>query len=167
MPLIQKIPTSSGPSTGIVQLPSTARLIDPTLLSNQALTDLGFNPSNLPTPFLYPNGMAVSLINLSGAPTLVPTDQSSNVENFIGFLKGATDKDATNVPVLSIRGTEVSIFGESGMVFSSGDQIFLSSVVGRVTNTPDTTSNYTVTRVGFCFSNVSFILNTDATGKIL
>lgn len=165
MPIFQKPPSSS--STGVVQLPSSARLIDPTLLSNSVLSDLGFDPSNLPSPFYYPNGMSVSLINLNNAPTLVPTDQTSNVENFIGFLKGSVESTSFNVPVLSIRGTEVTIFGDVGLTFSSGDQIFLSSVVGRVTNVSPNSANSTITRVGFCFSPTGFILNTDATGIIL
>lgn len=165
MPIVQKPSVGSSSSTGVVQLPSSARLIDPALLSNSVLTDLGFDPSNLPSPFLYPNGMAVSLVDNGGTPTLTPTDKSTNIENFIGFLKGAVDQTATVVPVLSIRGTEVTIFGEVGLVFSSGEQLFLSEVVGRVTNDPSNNTS-TITRVGFCFSSTSFILNTDTLNKV-
>lgn len=167
MPLIQKPSVGSASSTGVVQLPDTARLIDPTLLSASALADLGFpDPNNLPDPFSYPNGMAVSLVNMGGTPTLVPTDQTSNVELFIGFLSGGVLATSDKVPVLSIRGSKVTIFGEVGMVFSTGEQLFLSNVVGRVTNTAPTTANKTVTRVGFSFSDTEFIINTDTTGKL-
>ena len=157
MPIIQKPAVGSTSSTGIVQLPDTARLIDPTLLSASALADLGFaDPNNLPNPFSYPNGMAVSLININGTPTLVPTDQTSNVDFFIGFLSGSVLATADQVPVLSIRGSKVTIFGEVGMTFLTGEQLFLSNIVGRVTNTAPTTASKTVTRVGFSFSATEF-----------
>ena len=164
MPIYQKPPSSS--STGIVQLPSTVRIIDPTQLSNSVLTDLGFDPLNLPNPLFYPNGMSVALVDHNGIPTLFPTDQTSNIDNFIGFLKGSVVSTSTKVPVVSIRGSRVLLFGDVGMVFSSGDQIFLSSSVGRVTNTPPDTGSSTLVRIGFCYSSSEFIINSDTTGKI-
>ena len=166
MPIIQKPSSSSSSATGIVQLPDTARMVDPTQLSNSVLTDLGFDPLNLPNPFSYPNGMSVSLIDHNGTPTLFPTDQTSNVDNFIGFLKGSVLSTAQSVPVLSIRGSKVSIFGDVGLVFASGDQLFLSTVAGRVTNNAPTVGGVTLVRVGFCYSSSEFIINSDQTGKI-
>ena len=167
MPIIQKPSSSAGASTGIVQLPDTARLIDPTLLSASALSDLGFpDPSNLPDPFSYPDGMAVSLVNMGGTPTLVPTDQTSNIPQFIGFLSGAVLSSANRVPVLSIRGSKVTIFGEVGITFLTGQQLFLSEVVGRITNVPTTTSDKIITRVGFSFSDTEFIINNDSTATL-
>ena len=166
MPIVQKPPSSSSSATGIVQLPDTARMVDPTQLSNSVLTGLGFDPLNLPSPLSYPNGMAVSLIEHNGTPTLFPTDQTSNVDNFIGFLQGTVVSTAQSVPVLSIRGSKVTVFGEVGMVFASGDQLFLSPSDGRVTNTAPTNLNTSVVRVGFCYSSTEFIINSDQTGKI-
>ena len=166
MPLLQKPPSGATGSTGVVILPPTAQLVDPNQLSNSTLTGLGFDPNNLPNPFNYPDGMAISLVDVSGTPTLFPTDQSTNIDNFIGFLNGSTPSDSQSVAVLTIRGSQVNIFGEVGLNFSSGDTVFISEVAGRVTNVAVTNTGLTLIRVGFCFSNSEFILNTDPTAKI-
>lgn len=162
MPIVQKPATGGGRTVGIISLPPQTKMIDPSELSNDTLTDLGFDPLNLPNPFIYPIGLAVSLINNSGGTlVLAPTDLSSNDSNFIGFLALATQFDSETVSVSSLRGSEIIIFGVTTDTFSQGDQLFLSETVGRVSVSPPTTSDRNIIRVGFCFSSTKFILNTD------
>ena len=162
MPIVQKPASGGGTTIGIISLPPTTSLIDPTELSNDTLISLGFDPLNLPDPLTYPKGMAVSLIDdSSGNLVLTPTDLSSNESNFIGFLALATLSDSTTVSVTTIRGSETTIFGVTTDTFTQGDQLFLSETVGRVTTSPPTTGNKNIIRVGFCISSTKFIINTD------
>lgn len=161
MPIVQK-PSSGGSSVGVISLPPSTSMIDPTELSNDILTSLGFDPLNLPSPLTYPVGLAVSLIDDSnGDLVLSPTDLSSNDSNFIGFLALPTLSDSLTVNVTTIRGSETTIFGVTTDTFAQGDQLFLSETVGRVTLSPPTTSERNIIRVGFCISPTKFILNTD------
>lgn len=160
MPIVQK--PSSGSSLGVISLPPQTRLIDPTELSSGTLTSLGFDPLNLPSPLIYPKGMALSLIDDSnGDLVLAPTELSSNDDNFIGFLALATPSDSITVGVVTIRGSETTIFGVTTDTFTQGDQLFLSETVGRVSTSPPTTGDRNLIRVGFCISPTKFILNTD------
>ena len=164
MPIVQKPSTGGGGSTtiGIISLPPLTSLIDPTELSNAILTSLGFDPLNLPNPLTYPGGMAVSLVdNSNGDLVLSPTELSSNDNNFIGFLSADTLSNSTSVNVITVRGSETTIFGVTTDTFTQGDQLFLSETVGRVTTTPPTTGDRNIIRVGFCISSTKFILNTD------
>jgi len=163
MPIAIKPVTAA---TGVISLPPQTQLINPSLLSNAVLIDLGFDPANLPNPFLYPQGMAVSLVdNGSGTAILIPTDIST-ASNFFGFLVNDTSHTAARTEVAALRGSEVVLFGEAAMAFSTGDQVFLSEVVGRVTNVPPSSSGNTSVRVGFCFSTTKFVLNTDSRVKL-
>ena len=77
-----------------------------------------------------------------------------------------TSHTAARTEVAALRGSEVVLFGEAAMAFSTGDQVFLSEVVGRVTNVPPSSSGNTSVRVVFCFSTTKFVLNTDSRVKL-
>ena len=164
MPIVTKPPTS-GASSGSIDLPQeSSGLVDPTELSNETLTDLGYDPNNLPQDISYPNGTAMSLVpNGNGDIVLSPTDisNSQSANNFLGFMSAETDSTSPNPNVLSVRGAEITIFGEDSLTFSVGETVYLSTVVGRVTNVPPTSASVALIRVGFCISATKFVLNTD------
>lgn len=164
MPIAQK---SSSKSGGGTVLPPNTGMLDPSELSDQSLTDLGFDPNSLPDPFNYPKGMACALTLDSGDNlVLAPLDQSSNVNNFMGFLAFETPKTATHVTLLSSRGSIVEIFGVGGDTFENTVAVYLSDVVGRVGVQGIPSSGGERLCVGFCISSTEFVLNTDSRANI-
>lgn len=138
-------------------------LIDQASLDPQVLVDLGIAEGDD-----YPQGMAVSASQSDGSLVFEPCNantETGKVENFYGFLKvAAAAGGATRV--ITARGATLTPLLEDGMSPVAGEDAFLSTVSGRVTNVAPNDSGNTVLRVGYFISATAIVFTTDMRTKI-
>jgi hypothetical protein len=138
-------------------------LIDQAELDPQVLIDLGIVEGDD-----YPQGIAVSASQSGESLAFEPCSAvtaTGKGENFYGFLKVAT---AAGEPtrVITARGATLTPLLEVGTTPVAGEDAFLSTVSGRVTNVAPNESGNTVLRVGYYISATAIVFTTDMRTKI-
>ena len=132
-------------------------------LDPQVLADLGIAEGDP-----YPQGMAVAAIDAGGSLSFTPCSANTvtgKVSNFYGFLKVAVASGSTT-QVITARGSTLSPFLETGITPSAGEDAYLSSVSGRVTNVAPMSSGSTVLRLGYFINETAIVFATEIRTEI-
>lgn len=105
-------------------------------------------------------GAAVGIADVAGVVGVYEVSSTYNAGAFCGFTTQAY-LSGEEVRVISVRGSTVTPISQGGADFNHGARIFLSPVLGEVTQTAPISSGNVLLQVGVASSKTQLILLTD------
>jgi len=105
-------------------------------------------------------GASIGIAEVTGVTAVYEVSSSSNARAFCGFAFDNYSIGST-VRVLSMRSSTITPIIQGGLGLTSGGRVFLSTVLGEITETVPTGAGTVVLQVGVASSTTDIILLTD------